>query len=131
MDGLAFSSHLRILVVDDNHDSAATLAALLRAIGHTVVEAYDGRAATALAAEFEPDLVLLDLQMPGMDGFDVIRELRARQRHGARSFVIALTGYGDAAYREATTEEGFDAHLQKPLDLAKFSRIASTIAHHA
>ena len=84
----------RVLVVDDNQDAAESLALLLRVEGHTVAVAFDGATALAEAARFQPQAVLLDIGMPGMDGYQVVRELRSREL--TRSAVIlALTGYGN------------------------------------
>ena len=121
-------SHRRVLAVDDNPDSAAMLAQTLRNLGHAVVVAHDGRAALKLAEAFRPEIVFLDLQMPNPDGFDVLRGLRKLERMTtSRMIVIALSAHGDAAYREATSEEGFDGHLQKPLDLAELASLAPSL----
>jgi len=110
-------SHRRILIVDDDHDSAAMLALLLDSYGHTVAQAYNGSAALKRASEFLPEIVFLDLLMPGMDGFAVLQDLREQERlTTSRAIIIALSACGDSAYREATSEEGFDGHLQKPFD---------------
>jgi CheY-like chemotaxis protein len=106
----------RVLIVDDNRDSASMLSMLLLSYGHAVEEAYDGPAALAIAAEFLPDIVFLDLVMPGMDGYAVEHQLRKQERTTSRkSVIIALSAFGQVAYREATAEQGFDGHLQKPL----------------
>lgn len=106
----------RILVVDDNRDAADTLAELLRLQGHAVSLAYEGAQALALAERERPDVVLLDLGLPGMDGLEVARRLRAAPAT-ARSRLIALTGYGQDSDRRATALAGFDAHLTKPVDV--------------
>jgi DNA-binding response OmpR family regulator len=106
----------RILVVDDNHDAADSLGLLLQADGADVQVAYDGQAALAAAAQFGPCTVLLDLGMPGMDGYDVARELRRDPRWQALR-IIALTGWGQEADRRKTSEYGFDFHMTKPIDL--------------
>lgn len=108
----------RILVVDDNRDLAVTLALLLGDAGHHVEQAHTGPAALGIARTFLPEIVFLDLVMPRMDGFAVCEALREQERgtnHRAR--IIALTGHGEEAYREATVEEGFDGYLQKPYDV--------------
>ncbi len=104
----------RVLVVDDNEDAAQTLAALLSHDGHEVQVANGGEQALALAFEFEPEAVLLDIGMPGMNGLEVARELRRRMGLGVR--LIAVTGFGQAQDRELTREAGFDFHLTKPVD---------------
>jgi CheY-like chemotaxis protein len=103
----------RVLVVDDNVDAAESLSALLEAAGHAVRTAYDGPQALRLAREFEPELVLLDLGLPGMDGFEVARALRAV----GPARMVAVTGYDQAEYRQRARDAGFDAYLVKPLDL--------------
>jgi CheY-like chemotaxis protein len=105
----------RFLVVDDNVDGADSQAVLLRILGHQVWTAYDGASALTKAEEFRPQIVLLDLGMPGMNGFEVVRRLRALPGLGT-IVVIAQTGWGQAEDREKTIEAGFDAHLTKPVE---------------
>jgi PAS domain S-box-containing protein len=112
----------RILVVDDNRDAADSLAELLRLTGHDVSLAHDGEKALAIAESLRPDAVLLDLGLPGMDGFEVARRLRASPAL-ARTRLIALTGYGQASDRRATANAGFEAHLVKPVDFAELERL--------
>ncbi len=105
---------LRVLVVDDNHDAVETLALLIRLEGHNVAVAFDGVNALAEAAKFQPQVVLLDIGMPGMDGYQVAHELRAREPK--RSMVIlALTGYGQPEDRARAEAAGFTGHLTKPV----------------
>jgi len=111
-----------ILVVDDNRDAADSLAELLRMVGHDVVLAHDGAQALEVAAANHPDTVLLDIGLPGMDGYEVARRLRERPDF-ARTRLIALTGYGQASDRHATTEAGFEAHLVKPVDFVELERL--------
>jgi signal transduction histidine kinase len=111
----------RILVVDDNRDAAESLAALLALLGHEVAQAYDGPAALELARTQDPDLILLDIGMPGMSGHEVARQLRlAPEARGVT--LIALTGYGSADDRRASQEAGFDGHLVKPIDFEALER---------
>jgi len=105
----------RILVVDDNADSADTLALLLESHGARARAVYGGPAALASVPAFAPDIVLLDLGMPEMDGFDVARAMRAEGWRHMR--IVALTGWGQQADRARTREAGFDHHLTKPVDL--------------
>ena len=105
----------RVLVVDDNRDAATSMVALLQAAGHHVREAHDGQEGLRLAAEFGPEVVLLDLGMPGMSGFEVARELRARAGQPAPR-IIAVTGWGQESDRRLTREAGFDFHLTKPVN---------------
>ncbi len=111
----------KVLVVDDNHDSAETLAALLGLAGYEVQIAYEGVSALAWAATHRPRVVLLDLGLPGMDGFQVARQLR--QLPGlAQTRLIAITGYGQESDRRATAEAGFELHLTKPVDPDELAR---------
>jgi PAS domain S-box-containing protein len=105
----------RVLVVDDNRDAAATLARFLALSGHDVRTAHDGKAALAAARTFRPEVVLLDISLPGMDGYQVARQLRERDGDG-RALLAALTGYGQEEDRRRSHEAGFDAHLVKPAD---------------
>ena len=110
------SKRRRILIVDDNVDVANGLATLLVASGHEVVTAYDGPAALNAVIAAPPEFVLLDIGMPGMDGYKVAQQMRANQQlEGMR--IIAITGYGEDAARERTRQAGFDLHLTKPIDL--------------
>jgi PAS domain S-box-containing protein len=110
----------RILVVDDNADAAASLALLLKFSGHEVHVAHDGEAALRLAETLRPQAVLLDVGMPGMDGYEVARRLR--QRPGRDDLVIiAVTGYGAETDRRRARAAGFDHHLTKPIELASLA----------
>jgi signal transduction histidine kinase/ActR/RegA family two-component response regulator len=103
----------RLLVVDDNQDAATSLAMLLRLYGHEVRIAHDGPAALEIAKSYEPEMIFLDIGMPGMDGYEVARQLR--QTAGLEKIVLAaLTGWGQAEDRRRTAEAGFDHHLVKP-----------------
>jgi signal transduction histidine kinase/ActR/RegA family two-component response regulator len=106
---------VRVLVVDDNHDAAESLALLLSLEGYTVDVAYDGVTALSEAAKFQPQIVLLDIGMPGMDGYQVARELRAGEPTGSMT-IIALTGYGQPDDRKHASAAGFNDHLTKPVD---------------
>jgi PAS domain S-box-containing protein len=109
------STTRRILVVDDNRDAAETLAFLLRSRGQEVRIAYDGVSALKLADSFQPEVVLLDIGLPGMDGCEVARQLR--QFPGLEKVrLIALTGYGQEGDHRRSREAGFDRHLVKPVD---------------
>jgi CheY-like chemotaxis protein len=105
-----------ILVVDDNHDAAASLSKLLRRLGNEVQTASDGEEAVAAAAALRPDLVLLDIGLPRLDGYEAAR--RIRQQPGGHGIVlVALTGWGQDDDRRRSREAGFDHHLVKPVDL--------------
>jgi len=105
----------RILVVDDNVDAAESLSRLLRLQAHEVRVAYDGLAALAAASDMNPDVVLLDIGLPELDGLEVARSLRARG-DGPRPLLVAMTGFGQAEDRARTAAAGFDHHLTKPVD---------------
>jgi CheY-like chemotaxis protein len=106
---------LRVVVVDDNVDAAEGLALLLRLSGQEVRVAYDGPSALALAGRFRPQVVLLDLGLPGMDGYEVARRLRGQPELEA-TYLVAVTGWGQPEDRQRSKEMGFDRHLVKPVD---------------
>jgi CheY-like chemotaxis protein len=106
---------LKVLVVDDNCDAANTLSMLLEMVGYEVRTAFDGIEALAEAGRFFPNVVLLDLGMPRMDGLEACRRLR-EQPWGAKMAVIALTGWGSESDRRRTTKAGFNQHLVKPVE---------------
>lgn len=103
----------RVLVVDDNQDAADTAAALLQLSGYSVATAYEPEAALATFDSFEPDVALLDIGLPGMNGYELAAQLRAHKR-GGRCRLVALTGYGTQADVARAMQAGFDAHLTKP-----------------
>jgi signal transduction histidine kinase/CheY-like chemotaxis protein len=105
----------RILVVDDNTDAAKTLAELLRMAGHQVQTAADGHEAIASVDSFVPDIAILDIGLPGMDGYELARWIRKQPRL-QRVRLIALSGYGQASDQKLALEAGFDLHLAKPVD---------------
>lgn len=106
---------LRILVVEDNHDGAETLTTLLRTMGHEVHVVLDGGVAVEAATRFRPELVLLDLGLPTLDGYQVCRRLR-EQPWGSSVRVVAMTGWGDPEAQRAVMAAGFDRHLVKPVE---------------
>jgi len=112
-DDRTLADPLRVLVVDDLVDGAAMMARLLSLMACEVRTAHDGPAALSMASEFLPDVVLLDLGLPGLDGYEVARRLRS-QPATAKSLIIALTGYGHGAAREDALAAGCDYHLLKP-----------------
>lgn len=106
---------LRVLVVDDNRDAADSLALLLELSGYQVATAADGYSALTAARGFRPEVVLLDIGLPGLDGYAVVQRLR--QDPDTRSArVIAISGYGGEEQRERSRQAGFDLHLVKPVD---------------
>jgi hypothetical protein len=104
------------MIVDDNRDSADSATAILRLLGHQVECAYSGEAALELARHFQPVVVLLDLAMPGVNGFETLRLMRA-QPGMEQVFAVAMTGYGSGDDQRRTEAAGFDSHLIKPVDL--------------
>jgi len=115
----------RILVADDNCDAAEALSLQLQLAGHDVRTAHDGADALAMTESFEPDIVLLDLGMPKMDGYEVARRVRMRPQ-GRRVRLIALTGWGQQQDRDRTAAAGFDAHLVKPVSEAHLFQALAT-----
>jgi DNA-binding response OmpR family regulator len=105
----------RVLVVDDNLDSAETIALMAQLWGHDVRTAHDGQAALTTAADYRPEVVLLDIGLPGMDGFEVAKRLR-EQEWMAGVMLVAMTGYGQEEDRRRSREAGFDHHMVKPID---------------
>jgi PAS domain S-box-containing protein len=117
----------RILVVDDNQDAADSLALLLRMKGHDVRTAYDGLAAIDAAASHKPDVVLLDVGLPRLNGFDVARRLRESEDL-RQVLLVALTGWGHEEDRRRSKEAGFDHHMVKPADPAALDRVLDSLA---
>jgi two-component system CheB/CheR fusion protein len=116
---------LRILVVEDCRDTADVLTLLLRLWGHDPRVARDGPQALALAPSFLPDVVLLDLGLPGMDGWEAARGLRAVPGLG-RALLLAVSGYGADVDRARSDQAGFAAHLLKPLDPAELRALLAS-----
>jgi two-component system, chemotaxis family, sensor kinase Cph1 len=116
----------RVLVVDDNVDAAESLAMLLELFGQDVRVAHDGPSALALAAEHTPELAFLDIGLPGMDGHELARRMRADPalRH---TKLVALTGWGTEEDKQRSREAGFDEHLIKPVDLAKIRGVLASL----
>jgi signal transduction histidine kinase/CheY-like chemotaxis protein len=112
------ASKSRVLVVDDNADVAETLADVLGEIGYDVATAHDGPSALNIARAFKPNVCLLDIGLPVMDGYELAQLLRASNDLPQGARIVALTGYGQEADRRRSTEAGFNAHLIKPVDLA-------------
>jgi len=117
------SVRCRALIVDDNHDSADTMAMMLQMLGHETECIYDPRQTNDSVASFDPDIVFLDIGMPGLSGYDVARGLRAA--YGSQLTLVAVTGWGHAEDRRRTAEAGFDHHLVKPADMAAISAICN------
>jgi signal transduction histidine kinase len=115
----------RILVVDDNEDSAMSLAMLLEISGHEVRTANDGLESIDMAAEFRPDIVLMDLGMPKLNGYEAASRIRA-QPWGEGMILVAVTGWGQEEDRRRTAEAGFDSHLVKPVDYGAFVKLLAS-----
>jgi PAS domain S-box-containing protein len=112
----------RVLVVDDNVDAAESLATLMRLEGHEVRVAHNGPEALRVAEEHHPEAVLLDIGLPGMNGYEVARSLR-QQEHSRQATLVAVTGYGQEEDRRLSREAGFNYHLTKPVDLTVLQQL--------
>jgi CheY-like chemotaxis protein len=122
------SPGLKVLIVEDNRDARTTLRMLLTlAHGHTVIEADNGGAAVTCALDEKPDVALIDLGLPGLDGFEVARRIRAELGR-EEIFLVALTGYGDHEDRVRTEAAGFDVHFVKPVDIGALAKVLSGVA---
>ena len=118
---------LRVLVADDNEDAAASLAMYLEMAGHAVRVAMDGARAVAIAEEFRPQLAILDIAMPVMDGLEAARAMRAFPE-GKGIVILALSGFGQESDRQRSAAAGFDDHLVKPPDLDRIDKIINSIS---
>jgi PAS domain S-box-containing protein len=112
----------RILVADDNRDAAGSLAEMLELMGHETWTVHDGLEALAAAAAFRPDVILLDLGMPALDGYDTCRRVR-QEPWGSNAVLVALTGWGQDEDRRRSREAGFDEHLVKPVEFAALEKL--------
>src|SRR5262245_41926591 len=120
----------RILVVDDNVDAANMMAMMLRLYGHQAETVYSAKSALEMAVEYHPDFVVLDIGLPGMDGYEVARRLRQIPELKDTP-LIAATGYGQDADRQRSEEAGFDYHLVKPIDPEKLQTVLELLARRA
>jgi CheY-like chemotaxis protein len=116
---------MRVLVIDDNVDAANSLCLLLQSMGHTVRAVYEGPSGIAMAQEFTPEVVMLDIGMPVMSGYDVARALRASS---SRYVIVAVTGWGHEAAKRQSREAGFDHHLVKPVNEEQLAEVLASIA---
>jgi CheY-like chemotaxis protein len=119
---------LRILIVDDNRESADMLAILLQFAGHETFAAHDGLAAVEAAATLDPDVILLDIGLPVLNGYEAARRIREQQGQKRRPLLVALTGWGQDEDRRRSEEVGFDAHLVKPVDYAALGRLLAELS---
>ena len=123
--GVPAACPLRVLVVDDNVDTVLSFSMLLEAYGHDVRTAHDGLAAVQAALEYRPDIMLLDIGLPGLNGYQVAK--RIRQEPALKNIVlVALTGYGQDSDRRTSLEAGFNHHLVKPAILEQLLQILAT-----
>jgi PAS domain S-box-containing protein len=120
------SPALRVLVADDNRDAADSMQRILALFGHEVQVAYDGSTALRLGEQFRPRVALLDIGMPGTNGYEVARALRRSQ--GPRVTLVAVTGWGQEADRRRSSEAGFDHHLTKPVDPGTLNHLLAQLA---
>jgi CheY-like chemotaxis protein len=121
---------VRVLIVDDNVDAAESLSMLLQINGSDTLLAHSGRAALEHAVSFAPDLVLLDIGLPDLSGYDVAEKLRADARTSS-AMLVALTGWGSDEYRKRASEVGFDQHLVKPVDMDQLNAVLEAAKKHA
>jgi CheY-like chemotaxis protein len=112
----------RILIVDDNRDACTTLSMLLRLRGHDVRTAYDGFQALAVTADFEPEVILMDVGMPKLDGYEATRRIRQLPA-GKDAYIVALTGWSRSSDLQRSSDAGCSAHLVKPVDFAALERL--------
>jgi CheY-like chemotaxis protein len=126
LGGRDTDARLHVLVVDDNPDVARALQHLLAMLGHDVTVAHDGPGALAAAARVEPDLVFLDIGLPGMDGYAVGAALREAGHD--RAALVALTGHAEDEYLHRSSRAGFDRHLVKPVDFATIHALTKEVA---
>jgi len=118
---------MRVLVADDNRDSADSLAILLQLDGHEVRVAYSGEDALAMGTRFRPQLMLIDLSMPGMDGYSLARQIRANE-WGSAVILVAVTGLGEEDVQRKTRDNGFDHHLVKPVEISSLQSLLKEYA---
>jgi PAS domain S-box-containing protein len=119
------SGRRRVLVVDDNRDAATSLAIMLRLMGNESKMAHDGLEALEMAAAFRPDLILLDIGMPKLNGYDTARQIR-QQAWGKHVALVALTGWGQEEDRRKSREAGFDSHMVKPIQLQDLEKLLAS-----
>ncbi|ALK96242.1 hypothetical protein AB595_14650 [Massilia sp. WF1] len=121
----SLSTRKKFLVVDDNQDAAVTLAELLRTLDQDVELAYDGLSAVSTAEALQPDIVILDIGLPGIDGYEAARRILANPANN-RPILIALTGWGEEGDKKQAAEAGFDAHLLKPVEFTRLTKLLQT-----
>ena len=117
----------RILVVDDNHDSALSLAMMLSIMGHETRTAHDGESAVATAESFLPEVVLLDIGLPKLNGYEVAQRIR-EQEWGTSMFLIAVTGWGQEEDRQRSSEVGLNVHMVKPVEPSALEKLLASLS---
>lgn len=117
---------LKILVVDDNPDSALSMAMMLSMMGHETRTAYDGEAAVTTAEAFRPDVVLLDIGLPKLNGYEVAQRIR-QQEWGAAMFLVAITGWGQDEDRRRSEDVGMNLHMVKPVEPGALDRVLAEL----
>jgi CheY-like chemotaxis protein len=118
--------HFRILVVDDNHDSALSLAMMLSIMGHETRTAHDGESAVVTAESFLPEVILLDIGLPKLNGYEVAQRIR-ESAWGQSMFLIAVTGWGQEEDRQRSSEVGLNVHMVKPVEPAALERLLAEL----
>jgi CheY-like chemotaxis protein len=117
-------TRLKILVVDDNPDSALSMAMMLSMMGHDTRTAHDGEAAVTTAEEFRPQVVLLDIGLPKLNGYEVAQRIR-KQEWGTAMFLVAITGWGQDEDRRRSEDVGMNLHMVKPVEPAVLESVLS------
>jgi CheY-like chemotaxis protein len=128
-DRLAQATTRRVLVVDDNEDAAQSTAELLRLFGHEVFIAHEGASALAERARLKPDVVLLDISLPDIDGYEVARRMRGEGEQNSM-VLVAMTGWGNEEDKQRANDAGFDQHWVKPVSIDKLKDIAALTHQH-
>ena len=118
----------RVLLVDDNRELAQSMVRFIRVLGHEIRVAFDGLEALQIASEFRPDIVLMDIGLPKLSGYDVAREIRSKP-WGAKMTLVAMTGWGRDTDRRQSQEAGFDRHMIKPVEADALETLLSSAAH--
>ncbi|MBV8760554.1 MAG: response regulator [Deltaproteobacteria bacterium] len=118
----------RVLIVEDNDDTARALKTALETLGYEVAIAHDGPVALTVARTFRPEVALLDIGLPVMDGYELANRLRAMNISAKQLHVVAVTAYGAESYRQKSADAGFADHLVKPVDLAKLERVVEDLS---
>ncbi|HJU43603.1 MAG TPA: response regulator [Vicinamibacterales bacterium] len=120
------AQRFKILVVDDNHDSALSMAMMLSIMGHDTRTAHDGESAVATAETFRPDVVLLDIGLPKLNGYEVAQRIR-EQAWGESMYLIAVTGWGQDEDRQRSSEVGLNQHMVKPVEPAALEKLLAEL----